>query len=560
MSDLIELAAMDRLTFSLYSPAYQSYLFVSNDKKGQDNIVETHQSVESRNTFVLEAAGNSLYRIRNIAYNRYLFISNDTYGGDKVVEAHPYRGEQRNLFRFEEESDGTFLIFNEATGLYLFVSNDKKGGDCIVEGHSSEFKNEYRNKFALMVNYNYKRWMEKNSHLYEKKLAEICLPASHDSGAYALRNKIVEKDSTYAAIEAVCQGDVLDKIPAPNLLPIENLGAWVKTEILYPTIIDLAQATNFSIADQLADGIRCLDLRVCYESESNEFYLYHGVIGPKLLDVLSDINDFLNSTSGELVYVTLGHWENFPTDQSNLWSKLSDQVVEMFAGKIYKPEYHDKKICNNPFYATLSSILSSNGKTLQSTVILVAGGDNFLDTSIFFPSSFSPPDNDSAEKVIHGCYTNTSDRKTMLEGQANNWKSNYNKLPFALYLTLTPDEDSIKSIAIYNAGSALQAATSWLFWTHIKEFYAVLKLMYELLSGGKPSWMTLRELSKIANQQMGLTIQNYFQSLDASDNKISFLYIDYYHDTLSVDIAIALSGGDSTPAPSVCPLLLPDSY
>lgn len=135
----------------IYNPYYKEYLFVSNQKLDDDNIVESHPETyrgESRNLFLLKKQGTDKCLLFHLHLKRYLFVSNNMQGEDHIVEAHPFSEENRNLFQFQLSDQNKLLykIYNPAYNEYLFVSNDVNG-DHILESH--KYQDEDRNQFLL---------------------------------------------------------------------------------------------------------------------------------------------------------------------------------------------------------------------------------------------------------------------------------------------------------------------------------------------------------------------------------------------------------------------------
>ncbi len=95
--EFIKRLAANRIPVKIYNPSYDQYLFVSNTKKGKDNVVEAHYSQyknEERNKFILIDCGNNRYKLYNPSYSKMLFVSNDKSGRDNIVEAHNNQSEE----------------------------------------------------------------------------------------------------------------------------------------------------------------------------------------------------------------------------------------------------------------------------------------------------------------------------------------------------------------------------------------------------------------------------------------------------------------------------------
>ena len=86
---------------------YKEWVFVSNEIRGIDFIVESHPySNEFRNYFEIQSAGNGLYRIYNPAYKCWLYVSYERFTRDKMVLCYQFGPGQpriavRDLFDFK---------------------------------------------------------------------------------------------------------------------------------------------------------------------------------------------------------------------------------------------------------------------------------------------------------------------------------------------------------------------------------------------------------------------------------------------------------------------------
>jgi hypothetical protein len=133
------------------------FLFVSNDKEGDDRVVEAHPHPnESRNIFEPQELDRFNYRLFHPDTGSFLFVSDDKAGGDNIVEGHPFRDEFRNQFtirKFEDDvptphgNGASFTFFNIQYGLFMFLSNDRRGADYVIEAHGAD---ELRNRFVVL--------------------------------------------------------------------------------------------------------------------------------------------------------------------------------------------------------------------------------------------------------------------------------------------------------------------------------------------------------------------------------------------------------------------------
>lgn len=130
-------------------------------------------------------------------------------------------------------------------------------------------------------------WMtEMADKIAKKPLNQLFIPGSHDSGTYKLEN-------TFAKGQ-----DYTEKL---NALKYVGVG-FIVTSVAK----NWAQTQDRTIAQQLNDGVRYLDLRVTYRDSDQDFYIAHGLFGPKFSDVLSQIRNFLQENPREIVIIQIG--------------------------------------------------------------------------------------------------------------------------------------------------------------------------------------------------------------------------------------------------------------
>jgi hypothetical protein len=397
-------------------------------------------------------------------------------------------------------------------------------------------------------------WMTDTKAIHQSLLQKICLPSSHDSGTYALKDLMSAQYGSWVQqlvnlLEKVA--GALNAIPWLNKLI--NPAAWVTTAAI-PAVKGLATATTRTVAQQLTDGIRCLDLRMTYFSGDKQFYTYHGLLGSKITDVLADIKAFLQSTNGEIVYITMGHWAGFGSNQ-NLYDQFSTLVSNELGAWAYVPQFNGTVITNNPFGQTYTQIINQGG-TAKSRVILVNGQSTL---PVFWPLAYSPPDNGPNEgnpaygTVIAGYYTDTTTLNTMLQTQKQQQQSA--SLPFALYMTLTPQGSDYAEVVVSSLSGAL--AKLGVTMLAVPFIGPALCLAIEAVAAGLYignltfSWRTLEQLSAQVDDQLTDLVYKNFATPGQPSN-ISFLYLDFYERTSAVSLAVALSVAN---APSAVPQL-----
>lgn len=151
--------------------------------------------------------------------------------------------------------------------------------------------------------------------IIQKPLNQLFIPGSHDSGTYYLEHKFAKGQ------------DYSENI---NLLKFLGVG-YVITSIAK----NWAQAQDRSIYQQLTDGIRYLDLRVTYRDSDKDFYIAHGLFGPKFSDVLEQIAIFLKRNPREIVVMLIGdmHYMGPPELSDYNHQRLAELILQAFPDK-----------------------------------------------------------------------------------------------------------------------------------------------------------------------------------------------------------------------------------
>ena len=169
-------------------------------------------------------------------------------------------------------------------------------------------------------------WMERleESGIGERSLLQLVIPGTHDS---ATCNISLDKD--YAS-------------NAPPLL-IKAKGIYDGKK-LKDLVCRWAIAQERTISQQLEDGIRYLDLRVCFIKKSadevGELLTCHSVISDNMNDVLADIKAFAQLHPKEVIIVDFNHF--YDLDES-AHVQLVQILVEFFDGMMIPSELSLRK-------------------------------------------------------------------------------------------------------------------------------------------------------------------------------------------------------------------------
>ncbi|KAF2473734.1 PLC-like phosphodiesterase [Lindgomyces ingoldianus] len=126
-----------------------------------------------------------------------------------------------------------------------------------------------------------------------RKLREIALPGTHDSGSYG-----VTGDSAFGQDKEIWQKWCLETLPRR------------KKDIA----VGWARTTSANFLEQLKMGIRYFDLRVALENPGPSFV--HGLVGPSYLDLFDQLEDWYKDPENayEIVLLDFNHFYNMVLD------------------------------------------------------------------------------------------------------------------------------------------------------------------------------------------------------------------------------------------------------
>lgn len=208
-----------------------------------------------------------------------------------------------------------------------------------------------------------------------RPMRELVIPGTHDAGVYELQ-------STYQRRTNFSDASM---VFAPDAETMKQALSFAE-----PVMMGWAKAQNRRIYDQLRDGIRYLDLRVCVDGGDGSFRACHGLYGPTFGVILSDVRQFLDEHPGEVVILGFNHfWDGkLQTDagkklgeQEGLrpekWQEFGDLVKANLRGKLVTSTFTPSSSLNDLW----------NGRTASSTnqaIAIIDRGDSPLTTDPSF--------------------------------------------------------------------------------------------------------------------------------------------------------------------------------
>jgi hypothetical protein len=257
-------------------------------------------------------------------------------------------------------------------------------------------------------------------------LNRLLIPGTHDSGSYAINSQ-----SKFSLCSDGALPEWLEKLS--DTLPVSIVRAisanWAKTQPL-------------SIGQQLEQGIRYLDLRVCYSdstSHSGEktFYLCHSLLGSHLSQVLNDIAQFAKKHPSEIILADLNHLYGVhsPEDQN----ALSQMIYQSLAPYLVSNQLTAKN--------SLQEIRASG----RNVILLFDAGQTASDPKLqAFAQHFFWP-----QSRIQSPWPNTTEinkLKKDLDGEADHNATTPPQGLFVYQAILTPNSKTV-SDGIWGLGS-----------------------------------------------------------------------------------------------------------
>lgn len=122
-----------------------------------------------------------------------------------------------------------------------------------------------------------------------RALNQIIIPGTHDSGTYAITS------SSHFSIS--------DPGPLPTWL--EAISNILPISVVRPIVANWSKTQPYSIADQLNNGIRYFDFRVCFTNR--DFYFCHTMLSDLVANGLQDIQAFAKKHPSEIIIIDFNH-------------------------------------------------------------------------------------------------------------------------------------------------------------------------------------------------------------------------------------------------------------
>jgi len=161
----------------------------------------------------------------------------------------------------------------------------------------------------MSFSHDLENWMAKLPICIRDKvpLINLAIPGSHDSGSYGISGR--------SRIAPDAENIIRKLFPFVPCV----IRRWSKTQ-------------QYSIEDQLNNGIRYLDLRVASNASNDKLYFVHALFCEEITEPFEDLLGFLQKHPKEVVILDFQHFYDF-SSQHHI--QLISFIMKLFDGKIF---------------------------------------------------------------------------------------------------------------------------------------------------------------------------------------------------------------------------------
>ncbi len=206
------------------------------------------------------------------------------------------------------------------------ISDPLKEYNGIPQAENMGYKSDY---LRINIANNVSHWMSDNSAFIENKpYYQLFFPNSHNAGTYGINSKSA-------------QWYVSERI--------KELHRKTKIIKIYPLVAPWSITQHDNILTTLNNGIRLLDLRLCYDPQNpspsfEDIYTCHALSGASMKDIIKDIKTFINTPENkkEIITLKLRTTDNLDVDnmviskiEEIINDKKSFSPIVNFEGKVF---------------------------------------------------------------------------------------------------------------------------------------------------------------------------------------------------------------------------------
>ena len=242
----------------------------------------------------------------------------------------------------------------------------------------------------------YEQWMRDfYPWLRKKRLYELTLPGTHQSGAYNLDPTQVAPNFPWDTMDRMCGW-------LPDWMTLRSFIIKCADKALVAQAQDFGTSQTLRIGEQLREGIRFFDLRV--GANNKNLYVYNGLVGDSAFRVLSEFEEYIANVERELVIIA-------PSQMGSMSHQNHVQFLNMIADKL------------GPYLLTYDENLDLKRARLRQLVdhgprIIVFYDDDYIaqnPTPWVWPKSMAPG---AQSDFMYGSTSQTVDPDAMEQDQA----------------------------------------------------------------------------------------------------------------------------------------------
>ena len=356
-------------------------------------------------------------------------------------------------------------------------------------------------------------WMGDTPGIEGRKLSELTLPATHDSAGYLFNREIAPVNDLPAWVVKLkkVSDDITKVLGDFNVIPSKAV-----SDLLVGLNASFSATQRYTIGEQIAYGVRSLDLRVC--ASRGDLYTYHGLLGAPVRYVLGQLKEFLETSRQEVLVVTASHMSNLSEDDH---ARFIGMIFEELGPHLF-PYYPARPLGE----LTFGEVVNYNGGPASRVIFCYDLGG--ADTKPWLPADLWP------STGIYSVYTNTSDFAKMKSDQQEKLDRHAGtpSQMFELAWTLTPQSDDVMYEALYRIEALISGDLPP---------QVVNRILNKLLKRfgvpylRPPYWHSLEELTRAASAGL-----RPFVAANAG-KRINSLSVDFFEEAGAVRLAIDLS-------------------
>jgi hypothetical protein len=352
--------------------------------------------------------------------------------------------------------------------------------------------------------------------IHQRPLNRIAMPGSHDSATFSIPSSGWGPVSVYA----------------PEAVQV----IWELEPSLRPVIAAYARAQSSGITQQLDAGVRVFDFRVQYGNgllgPSDDYFVYHSLVGGRLLGYLEEIATWLGQHRSEVVIIEISHFYGMGDDpEKEQWGRHPDLLaaIRRIFGDL---------IASRADYSSDSALEDFVTPNHRALIVygyqwFVAGGSDPQGWLWSMENARAP--GPGADGDIYGWYMNTQKLDALANGLTD--QVNGRTLPPSKFFWLFGQFTFGSNIASFDAGFSLEhyakttnpAVLSWVLSDWMNSQLNIIALDYvDLIPEGGPSAL---DVCLILNTEpRGTWTHNTANSGDAPK------CMDVYFNTTPLDI------------------------